>query len=73
MLFQKPEDALSLSGLLGDIGYAGRSATDEMISLQGQILRELTALRRVQEELLDVEKQKLEIAKAKLELKKREN
>lgn len=72
MLLQKPEDVLSLPGLLGDIGYAGSTVTEDMVTLQGQILRELSALRRVQEELLEIEKQKLEIAKAKLELKKKE-
>lgn len=72
MLLQKPEVVLSLPGLLGDIGYARSTVTEDMITLQGQILRELSALRRVQEELLEIEKQKLEIAKAKLELKKKE-
>ncbi|XP_063062125.1 nuclear apoptosis-inducing factor 1-like [Engraulis encrasicolus] len=73
---ESPDDALSLSSTqLPDITPANRprpNTTQEMLSLQVQILNELSALRRVQEQLLEVEKEKLEIAKAKFELKKRE-
>lgn len=54
------------------MAYPTAGTTEEMVRLQAQILNELSAIRRVQEQLLEVEKEKLEIAKAKLELKKRE-
>ncbi|XP_063058653.1 uncharacterized protein LOC134452216 [Engraulis encrasicolus] len=46
--------------------------TGEMMSLLVKIQHELSALRTVQEQLLEVEKQKIEIAKAKTDLEKRE-
>lgn len=42
------------------------------MSLLVKIQHELSALRTVQEQLLEVEKQKIEIAKAKPDLEKRE-
>ncbi|KAM4593994.1 nuclear apoptosis-inducing factor 1-like [Odontesthes bonariensis] len=66
---ENPDDVLSFSGVLPDITVNNK--TEEMLSLQAEILQELSALRRVQEQLLEVEKQKLAIAKEKLELKKK--
>ncbi len=48
-----------------------RFCTEEMIYIQTQLLKEVAALRKVQEELLQMERERPEIERQTLEIKKR--
>ncbi|KAF4115262.1 hypothetical protein G5714_002751 [Onychostoma macrolepis] len=48
-----------------------RFRTEKMVDIQTQLLKEVAALRKVQEELLQVERERLEIERQTLEIKKR--
>ena len=73
------DDGLRLSQILTDDTLfqlhqpqTKRPNTEDMVNIQKELLKEVMALRRVQEQLLAVEREKLAIAKEKLYLKKKE-
>ncbi|XP_036420608.1 obscurin-like, partial [Colossoma macropomum] len=74
-LSEVPQEAeIQLSHLLPDCDppQAKHLRTEEMVDIQRQLLQEVSALRKVQEELLKVEREKLELEKEKLQLQKKE-
>ncbi len=79
ILFKAPlEPEMNLSQILLDgnpplcqTPKPKRFRTEEIIDIQTQLLKEVAALRKVQEELLQVERERLEIERQTLEIKKR--
>ncbi len=79
ILFKAPlEPEMNLSQILLDgnpplcqTPKPKRFRSEEMIDIQTQLLKEVAALRKVQEELLQVERERLEIKRQTLEIKKR--
>ncbi|CAL8363119.1 unnamed protein product [Boreogadus saida] len=70
-LLQSPGDDLTLSQLFSDTFHTpdtSRSNTEDMVSLQRQLLEEVKMLRHTQEQLLQVEREKLLVEREKLRL-----
>ena len=70
-LLQSPGDDLTLSQLISETFHTpatSRSNTEDMVSLQRQLLEEVKLLRHTQEQLLQVEREKLLVEREKLRL-----
>ncbi|CAL8254730.1 unnamed protein product [Boreogadus saida] len=68
---QSPGDDLTLSQLFSETFHTpatSRSNTEDMVSLQRQLLEEVKLLRHTQEQLLQVEREKLLVEREKLRL-----
>ncbi|CAL8310941.1 unnamed protein product [Gadus morhua 'NCC'] len=70
-LLQSPGDDLTLSQLFSETFHTpatSRSNTEDMVSLQRQLLEEVKMLRHTPEQLLQVEREKLLVEREKLRL-----